>query len=57
MVKRIIKILAILLVLLLIAAGGWYLLRFDRQDNARMRELYTQVEPLQREREALAAQR
>ena len=55
--RRIIRILAILLVLLLIAAGGWYLLRFDRQDNARMRELYTQVEPLQREREALAVQR
>lgn len=55
--KRIIRVLAIILVLVLIGAGGLYLLRYDQQDKDKMKELYAQVEPLQRQREALVAER
>ena len=51
------KAIALFFVILLLAGGLFYLRREDQQDKARMRELYSTVEPLQRQREALAAER
>ena len=51
------KVIALLLVIALLAGGLYYLRLTDQQDKKRMRELYTAVEPLQREREALIAER
>lgn len=47
------KVFGLLLILILLAAGGVYLLMVEREDDDRMRSLYTEVEPLEREREAL----
>ena len=44
---------ALLLALVLaMAIGAWLLLRAERNDERRMQDLYTLVEPLQKEREA-----
>ena len=51
------KAIALFLVILLLAGGLFYLRRVDQQDKARMQELYSTVEPLQRQRESLAAER
>lgn len=51
------KAIALVLVLALLAAGVWYLRRVEQTDQENMRDLYTKVEPLQRERETLAAER
>jgi hypothetical protein len=51
------KAIALLLVIALLAGGLYYLRLTEQQDKKRMRELYTAVEPLQREREALIAER
>ena len=51
------KAIALILVLALLAAGVWYLRRVEKADQMNMRDLYSAVEPLQREREALAAER
>ena len=55
--KKVIRVLAIVLVVVLLAAGALYMRRFDQRDNDRMQALYAEVEPLQRERETLVAQR
>lgn len=47
------KAFALILILALLGAGGYYLLKVEREDDDRMRDLYTEVEPLEREREAL----
>ena len=47
------KVFGLLLILIILAAGGIYLLMIERADDDRMRSLYTEVEPLEREREAL----
>ena len=47
------KAFGLLLILIILAAGGIYLLMIERADDDRMRSLYTEVEPLEREREAL----
>ena len=47
------KAFGLLLVLIILAAGGVYLLMVERADDDRMHNLYTEVEPLEREREAL----
>ena len=47
------KAFGLLLLLIILAAGGVYLLMVERADDDRMRSLYTEVEPLEREREAL----
>lgn len=47
------KAIALILVLALMAAGGYYLLKTEREDDAKMRNLYAEVEPLERRREAL----
>ncbi len=50
------KAIALFLVLAIMAAGGLYLIRAERLDNERMRNLYAEAEPLEREREALQAE-
>ncbi len=50
------RAIALILVFALLAAGLWYLRKVDSEDKARMRDLYSQVEPLQRQRDALAAE-
>ena len=47
------KAFGLLLVLIILAVGGVYLLMVEREDDKRMNDLYTEVEPLEREREAL----
>ena len=50
------RVIALILVFALLAAGLWYMRKVDAEDKARMRELYSQVEPLQRQRDNLAAE-
>ena len=47
------KVFGLLLILIILTAGGIYLLKVEREDDNRMSSLYTEVEPLEREREAL----
>ena len=47
------KIIGIILVLAIMAGGGFYLIRTEHAEDERMRNLYEAVEPLEREREAL----
>ena len=47
------KAFGLLLVLIILAVGGVYLLMTERAEDDKMRSLYTAVEPLEREREAL----
>lgn len=47
------KAIALVLVLAMMAAGGYYLLKTQREDDAKMQQLYAEVEPLERQREAL----
>ena len=51
------KVFGLLLILIILAAGGIYLLMIEKADDDRMRSLYTEVEPLEREREALIEQK
>ena len=51
------KAIALLLVIALLGGGLYYLRLTDQRDKKRMRELYSAVEPLQREREALIVER
>ena len=51
------KAIALLLVLAILAAGGYYLLKTERDDSERMRNLYNEVELLDRERESLLQKR
>ncbi len=47
------KAVALILILALLGAGGYYLLKTEKEDDERMRSLYAEVEPLERERESL----
>ena len=51
------KVIALILVVLLLGACAYYLRSVEREDRNNMRDLYSEVEPLQRQREALAAER
>ncbi len=51
------KALALILILAILAGGGVYLLQTERADNERMRSLYSEAEPLERERAALLEER
>ncbi len=51
------KVIALILVVLLLGAGAFYLRKVENADRKNMRDLYSQVEPLQRQREALVAER
>lgn len=48
------KVTALILIFALLAAGGYYLLKTEKEDSERMKNLYDEVEPLEREREILA---
>jgi len=54
---RIFRILALILVLAVLVCGVLYVMQLEKADNERMLALYTEAEPLEREREALVAQR
>ena len=51
------RVIALVLVLALLGAGVYYLRRMDQQEKNYMRDLYTEIEPLQRQRELLAQER
>ena len=51
------RVVLLILVLAILVAGVWFVRRADRTDTENMRELYTQVEPLQRQKEALQAEK
>ena len=51
------KALALILVFAILAAGGYYLHKVEHEDKQTMKDLYSEVEPLQRQREALVAER
>ena len=51
------KAFGLLLVLIILAVGGVYLLMTERAEDDKMRSLYTAVEPLEREREALIGEK
>ncbi len=54
---RIGKFIALLLILAILAAGGYFILQTEKADNERMKNLYEQVEPLERERASLVEER
>ena len=51
------RILALLLVVAVLGAGAYYLLKVEREDENQMRDLYAAVEPLQKERDALVLEK
>lgn len=51
------KALALILVIAIFAAGVYYLYQIEHEDKQTMKDLYSEVEPLQRQREALVAER
>ncbi|MCR5138357.1 MAG: hypothetical protein K6C12_14920 [Oscillospiraceae bacterium] len=50
------KFIGLFLVLAIMAVGGYYLIRMEHAEDEKMRNLYTEVEPLEREREALESE-
>ena len=54
--KKVWKIISLILVLAILGTGVMYLRRTEQADQRRMKELYTQAEPLQRQREVLEAE-
>ena len=51
------KAIALVLVIALLGAGVFYLYQIEHRDKESMKDLYSEVEPLQRQREALVAER
>lgn len=51
------KAIALVLVIALLGAGVFYLYQIEHKDKESMKDLYSEVEPLQRQREALVAER
>lgn len=51
------RIIALVLVVLLLGAGVYYLRKIENADRDNMKDLYSEVEPLQRQREALVTER
>lgn len=54
---RIVKIIALILVIAVMIGGWMYMNRLEQQENARMSALYSQAEPLERQKQDLVAQR
>ena len=54
---RVFKILIPILLLAILAGGVFYVMRLEKTDNERMLALYTEAEPLERQREELVTQR
>lgn len=57
MIKNIIRILALILVVAALYFGRQYMYKLEGEDSARIAQLYSQAEPLEREREELTQQR
>ena len=53
MIKNIIRILALILVVAALYFGRQYMYKLEGEDSARIAQLYSQAEPLEREREEL----
>lgn len=51
------RIILLILVLALLAGGFYYVRRVDAQDQSQIRNLYSEVEPLQQQKEALEKER
>ena len=51
------KAFALLLVIAILGAGVYYMREMEQDDSRNLKELYSEVEPLQRQREALVAER
>ena len=51
------RVILLILVLVILVAGVWLVRRADQQDNRNMRDLYTVVEPLQQQKEALLVEK
>ena len=54
---RIVKILALILVVAVLIGGWRYMNKLEAEDNARIRNLYAQAEPLEKQKQELTAQR
>ena len=54
---RIFKFIALILVVGILLGGWMYMRRLEAQDAARMRQLYTQAEPLEKQKQELTTQR
>ncbi len=54
---RIIKYIALILVIAVLYGGWRYINKLEAQDNARIRQLYAQAEPLEKQKQELVAQR
>ena len=54
---RIVKILALVLVVAVLIGGWMYMNKLEAQDNARIQNLYAQAEPLERQKQELTEQR
>ena len=54
---RIVKILALILVVAVLIGGWRYMNKLEAEDNARIRQLYAQAEPLEKQKQELTAQR
>lgn len=54
---RIVKIIALILVIAVMIGGWMYMNRLEQQENARMSALYSQAEPLERQKQDLVAKR
>jgi hypothetical protein len=51
------RVIALILVIAIMGAGVFFLRRMEKDDQRHMNELYDLVEPLQKQREALVAER
>lgn len=51
------RVILLILVLAILVAGVWFVRQADQQDRQNMRDLYTLVEPLQQEKEALLVEK
>ena len=54
---RAFRVLGLILALIILACGALYVIQLEKTDNERMLALYTEAEPLERQREELVAQR
>ncbi len=54
---KIVKIIALILIVTVMIVGWKYINKLEAQDNARIRNLYSQAEPLEKQRESLIEQR
>lgn len=54
---KIVKYIALILVIAVLYGGWRYINKLEAQDNARIRQLYAQAEPLEKQKQELVAQR